>query len=50
MTVHVAGPPEGWAGLFGEVNADPPMGIDLVLVAPDGAFTCLPRYTRFISE
>jgi alpha-D-ribose 1-methylphosphonate 5-triphosphate synthase subunit PhnH len=36
--------------LLRERNAQVPLGIDLVLVAEDGAFTCLTRYTRFIKE
>ena len=32
--------------LFAERNREVPLGIDLVLVAPDGRFACLPRYTR----
>lgn len=32
--------------LFVKRNAVVPNGVDVVLVAPDGHFTCLPRYTR----
>jgi alpha-D-ribose 1-methylphosphonate 5-triphosphate synthase subunit PhnH len=45
-TVWVAGLPDGALPAFAEANADPPLGVDLVLVAADGAFTCLSRYTR----
>jgi alpha-D-ribose 1-methylphosphonate 5-triphosphate synthase subunit PhnH len=31
---------------FARRNRGVPLGVDLVLVAPDGRFTCLPRYTR----
>jgi alpha-D-ribose 1-methylphosphonate 5-triphosphate synthase subunit PhnH len=46
QTVWVAGFTEACRRIFGDRNQDLPMGIDLVLVAPDGRFTCLPRYTR----
>jgi alpha-D-ribose 1-methylphosphonate 5-triphosphate synthase subunit PhnH len=29
-----------------ETNAQPPLGVDLILVGPDGRFTCLNRYTK----
>jgi phosphonate C-P lyase system protein PhnH len=32
--------------LFAQRNAAVPNGVDVVLVAPDGRFTCLPRYAR----
>jgi alpha-D-ribose 1-methylphosphonate 5-triphosphate synthase subunit PhnH len=32
--------------VFAERNADPPLGVDLILLTSDGAVTCLPRYTR----
>lgn len=37
--------PEARAAFLAK-NSDLPLGVDLVLVAPDGAFTCLPRYTE----
>ena len=49
-TVSVAGfTPEAVAA-FRRVNAGVPLGIDLVLVAPDGRFVCLSRYTRVEGE
>jgi alpha-D-ribose 1-methylphosphonate 5-triphosphate synthase subunit PhnH len=50
ITVCVAGLPVGALDAFDEANADPPMGVDLVLVAPDGAFACLCRYSRLVRE
>jgi alpha-D-ribose 1-methylphosphonate 5-triphosphate synthase subunit PhnH len=32
--------------VFAQRNAWPPLGLDLVLVAPDGTVVCLNRYTR----
>jgi alpha-D-ribose 1-methylphosphonate 5-triphosphate synthase subunit PhnH len=29
-----------------EANAFPPLGIDMILVSPDGSFVCLNRYTK----
>jgi alpha-D-ribose 1-methylphosphonate 5-triphosphate synthase subunit PhnH len=49
-TVWVDGFAPECRGAFVERNRDLPMGIDLVLVAPDGAFTCLTRYTRLLGE
>jgi alpha-D-ribose 1-methylphosphonate 5-triphosphate synthase subunit PhnH len=49
-TVYVSGFTAELRKLFSEANADLPMGIDLVLLAPDGHFTCLSRYTRLIEE
>lgn len=48
ITVWVAGLPAGALDAFAEANADPPLGADLVLVAPDGTFTCLSRYTKLV--
>lgn len=44
--VWVSGFPQQATALFLERNREVPLGIDLVLIAPDGTFTCLPRYTR----
>ena len=49
-TVRVEGFPQECREQFAERNAELPMGIDLVLLAPDGAFTCLPRSTRLVGE
>ncbi|MGE0687715.1 MAG: phosphonate C-P lyase system protein PhnH [Dehalococcoidia bacterium] len=32
--------------LFSECNAQPPLGLDVIFVAPDGRVACLTRYTR----
>ena len=45
-TVWVAGLPAETRDAFMERNSEVPLGVDLVLIAPDGRFTCLPRYTR----
>lgn len=45
-SVWVSGFPRHAVALFLERNREVPLGIDLVLIAPDGTFTCLPRYTR----
>lgn len=49
-TVWVAGFAAEQRALFTERNAEPPLGIDLVLFALDGTFTCLSRYTRLVGE
>jgi alpha-D-ribose 1-methylphosphonate 5-triphosphate synthase subunit PhnH len=36
--------------VFAERNAAPPLGLDLVLVAPDGSVVSLGRYTRIQEE
>jgi phosphonate C-P lyase system protein PhnH len=45
---------EGFAAearkVFAERNAAPPLGLDLVLVAPDGSVVSLGRYTRIQEE
>ena len=33
---------------FAARNQGLPLGIDLILLGPDGRFACLPRYTRFV--
>jgi alpha-D-ribose 1-methylphosphonate 5-triphosphate synthase subunit PhnH len=35
---------------FARRNRGVPLGVDLVLVAPDGRFTCLTRYTRIAGQ
>jgi alpha-D-ribose 1-methylphosphonate 5-triphosphate synthase subunit PhnH len=35
---------------FSERNAEVPLGVDLVMVVPDGAVCCLTRYTRIQEE
>ena len=45
-SLRVAGLPPRAVPLFLERNAEVPLGVDLVLLAPDGRLTCLPRYTR----
>lgn len=49
-TVWVDGLSQECRETFVERNGDLPTGIDLVLVDPDGAFTCLTRYTRLQRE
>lgn len=49
-TVWIAGLPAGLLDARAEQNAELPMGVDLVLVAPDGTFTCLSRYTVPVRE
>ncbi|MGH2588592.1 MAG: phosphonate C-P lyase system protein PhnH [Dehalococcoidia bacterium] len=49
-TVWVDGLSKECGELFIARNGDLPMGIDLVLVAPDGRFTCLTRYARLKGE
>jgi alpha-D-ribose 1-methylphosphonate 5-triphosphate synthase subunit PhnH len=49
-TVWVDGFSQECRETFVERNGDLPMGIDLVLAAPDGLFTCLTRYTRLLGE
>jgi alpha-D-ribose 1-methylphosphonate 5-triphosphate synthase subunit PhnH len=46
IDVWVDGFPAPLRALRDERNRGLPNGVDLVLVAPDGRFTCLPRYTR----
>ncbi len=36
--------------LFTECNAQPPLGLDVIFVAPDGRVACLNRYTRIDSR
>src|SRR5262249_47349217 len=48
--VSVAGLTPELAESIEERNAEPPLGIDLIFVAPDGRFTCLSRYTTFVKE
>lgn len=49
IDVWIAGFGGAEQALFAQRNAGLPQGVDLVLVAPDGRFTCLPRYTRIPS-
>jgi alpha-D-ribose 1-methylphosphonate 5-triphosphate synthase subunit PhnH len=49
-TVWIDGFTDECRRLFTDKNGDLPLGIDLVLAAPDGRFTCLSRYTRIIGE
>lgn len=49
-TVWVDGFSQEHRQAFVERRDELPLGIDLVLVAPDGAFTCLTRYTRLREE
>lgn len=44
--VWISGLAQQAIALFLERNREVPLGIDVVLIAPDGRFTCLPRYTR----
>jgi alpha-D-ribose 1-methylphosphonate 5-triphosphate synthase subunit PhnH len=46
IDVRVAGFTAAQRSAFADRNRGVPLGVDLVLVAPDGRFTCLPRYTR----
>lgn len=46
IDVWVAGFGRAEQSLFLSRNAGVPQGVDVVLVAPEGRFTCLPRYTR----
>jgi alpha-D-ribose 1-methylphosphonate 5-triphosphate synthase subunit PhnH len=46
IEVWVAGLTAAQRSAFADRNGGLPLGVDLVLVAPDGRFTCLPRYTR----
>ncbi|HLF76217.1 MAG TPA: phosphonate C-P lyase system protein PhnH [Dehalococcoidia bacterium] len=50
LRVWVEGIPSDFAAAFEQRNSEPPMGLDLVLVAPDGSFTCLTRYTTLTQE
>jgi alpha-D-ribose 1-methylphosphonate 5-triphosphate synthase subunit PhnH len=50
VTVWVEGFGPELQALFRERNRELPLGIDLVLIATDGRFTCLPRYTRIQGE
>lgn len=36
--------------LLAECNSHPPLGLDLIFVAPDGRVVCLGRYTRITKE
>jgi len=45
-TVWVEGFGPELQNAFRDRNRGVPLGIDLILIAPDGRFTCLPRYTR----
>jgi len=36
--------------LLAERNSHPPLGLDLIFVAPDGRLVCLGRYTRITKE
>ena len=36
--------------LLAERNSYPPLGLDLIFVAPDGRVVCLGRYTRITKE
>ena len=44
--IDVAGFTSAHQTLFARRNVGAPIGIDAILVAPDGRFICLPRYTR----
>jgi alpha-D-ribose 1-methylphosphonate 5-triphosphate synthase subunit PhnH len=46
IELSVAGFDAAARDIFTARNRDVPLGIDLVLVASDGRFTCLTRYTR----
>lgn len=49
-TVWLAGFSAECRSRFALANRDLPMGVDLVLLAPDGRFTCLNRYTRLVGK
>lgn len=49
-TVWLYGVPAQTWTVRAERNADLPLGVDLILVAADGRFTCLSRYTRIVKE
>lgn len=44
--IWVRGFPDHLLDLLAERNEGAPIGIDVVLVAPSGFITCIPRYTR----
>jgi alpha-D-ribose 1-methylphosphonate 5-triphosphate synthase subunit PhnH len=48
--IHVEGFWGEARAAFAERNALPPLGLDLVLVSPDGGVVCLGRYTRIQEE
>jgi alpha-D-ribose 1-methylphosphonate 5-triphosphate synthase subunit PhnH len=50
LRVYVDGLPAEFAAALDQRNAEPPLGLDLVLVAPDGKLTCLTRYTTLTQE
>jgi alpha-D-ribose 1-methylphosphonate 5-triphosphate synthase subunit PhnH len=50
IELWVAGFTAGQRAAFAARNSGRPLGLDLVLVAPDGRFTCLPRYTRIAGD